>query len=90
MTPTVTGFYCLSLLCDENEAHKEPVQRRNPGEDEDQNHPDKQPWLLGCSSYATLTNNPNSKAGRQATQTDRESSTKETVGSKKQQQSMLY
>jgi hypothetical protein len=57
------------------QGHDETVQTQDFGENEDQNHSDEQPGLLGGSSDTSVTDNSDGKTSSHTRETDGETST---------------
>jgi len=57
------------------QCNDESVQTQDLGENEDQDHSDKETGLLGRASYTSVTHDANGKSSRQTCQTDRQPST---------------
>jgi len=57
------------------QCNDESVETQDLGENEDQDHSDKETGLLGRASYTSVTHDANGKSSRQACQTDRQPST---------------
>lgn len=56
------------------DGHNQTVQTQHFGENQDQNHADKQARLLGSAADASITDNADGKAGGEAGETDRQTS----------------
>lgn len=56
----------------QDERDDEPVKTKNFGENEDKDHPDKQPRLLGRTPDTRITDDTDGKAGGETGETDRE------------------
>lgn len=54
------------LLVKQEHSHYQAVQSQNFGKNQNQNHANEQLWLMGCSSYASVTNNADSKTSCQS------------------------
>merc|ERR1719379_1176587 len=56
-------------------SNNEAIQTQGLREDEDEDHTNKEPWLLGISSHTCITNNTDGKAGSQRRESDSQAST---------------
>ena len=52
----------------------EDVRTQDFSENEDENHADEQPWLLGSATDTSVTDDADGEAGSKASETDRETS----------------
>ena len=67
--PAISISVC-DRLCNSN------ARTQDFGENEDKNHSDEQPGLLGSSSYTSITNNTNGETSSHTRKTDGETGTK--------------
>jgi len=59
-----------------DKSNNETVETQDFGKNENENHADEKSGLLGSSSYTGVTDNTDSKASSETSETDRETSTK--------------
>jgi hypothetical protein len=59
----------------QNEGNDETVKTQDLSENQDQNHSDEEPGLLGSSTHTGISNNTDSKTGGKSSKSDTETST---------------
>lgn len=60
----------LNLFCTKDQGDDKTVKPQDFGENQDENHSDEQPRLLGGTAHTSITNNADSITGSQAAQTN--------------------
>jgi hypothetical protein len=62
-------------VCVEDQSDDEAVETQNFGENQNEDHTDEQPWLLGSASHTGVTDDSNGESSGKTGKTDRKTST---------------